>query len=266
MKMEASIKLKDYEAFVQAVRIIITEDGFHSTGIEPSIKESLEGVKSTLQASLTIVNGKLAEIIKQEIASTVVSTGDSLLCVENIQCFEPRGRFNVKVTTTSLLLEGKQSPVLIPAKYVSHIICLPSFTCAKKDGEDYVALLLTSPVKVNNKDSFQVLLNLNRSSNATAKSTYGNELSESAIFLLAIQEATGLTATRHQPALFSTIRDQKPYLKCYRGTQEGAIYPLKCGVLFIKPMLFIATDDIAALAAGRGGGANNTRYVDLQVW
>ena len=90
-------------------------------------------------------------------------------------------------------------------------------------------------------------------------------MSESAIVVMSIQDATGKHVEREKSSLFSTCRDQKPFLKCYRGTQEGAIYPLQCGVVFIKPLLVIPADKIASLSAGRGGGAGNTRYVDLMV-
>lgn len=65
--------------------------------------------------------------------------------------------------------------------------------------------------------------------------------------------------------LFQSVVKQKPYLLCYKGIQEGALYPLKSGVVFIKPLLFIPADEIAAISAGRGGGTGSTRYVDLQI-
>jgi hypothetical protein len=40
---------------------------------------------------------------------------------------------------------------------------------------------------------------------------------------------------------------------------------LKNGLIFVKPLLFIPTEDIASLSAGRGGGSGNTRYVDLEI-
>jgi hypothetical protein len=65
--------------------------------------------------------------------------------------------------------------------------------------------------------------------------------------------------------LFQTIAQQKEYLRCYKGIQEGAIYPLENGVVFVKPLLFLPAEEISSLTAGRGGGAGNTRYVDLKV-
>eukprot|EP01034_Spumella_vulgaris_P024683 gene24683-31053_t len=50
-----------------------------------------------------------------------------------------------------------------------------------------------------------------------------------------------------------------------KGIQEGAIYPLENGVVFVKPLLFLPAEEISSLTAGRGGGAGNTRYVDLKI-
>ncbi|CAN0427943.1 unnamed protein product, partial [Scytosiphon promiscuus] len=54
------------------------------------------------------------------------------------------------------------------------------------------------------------------------------------------------------------------FVKCHHGVNEGALFPLKQGLLFMKPALFLPTDDIEQVVCGRGGSAT-TRYVDLVV-
>ena len=229
-------------------------------------KQSLEVLKTILQSSLNTVNAQLTNINKLDVVSLATSTGSILLEIDNVQCFEPRGRFNLKVTSTSIVLEGKQFSVLIPVQAVEEVLCLPSFTSAKKEGEDYLAFKLEESVKINNKDSKTILLNLSRTNNPSTRSVSGdNDQSEATAVMMTIQDATGVHISRPQASLFSTIRDQKSYLKCYKGTQEGAIYLMPCGVVFIRPLLFISADEIASISAGRGGGAGNTRYVDLMV-
>jgi hypothetical protein len=61
------------------------------------------------------------------------------------------------------------------------------------------------------------------------------------------------------------VSQQKPFIRCHKGVSEGAIYPLHCGLLFFKPLIFIPADEIASLTAGRGGGSGNTRFIDLQI-
>jgi hypothetical protein len=230
-------------------------------------KGALEATKTLLQAALAATTSQIAGLSKLAAESQASSTGgETLLEMANVQCFEPRGRFDLKITTTHIVLQGKQFSVLVPVDSVAQVMCLPSFTSAKKEGEDYLAFQFSQTVKINNKDSNQILLNLMRTTNPTTKSNTGdNDVNESAAVIMAVQAATGLHVQRPQASLFATCRDQKPYLKCYRGTQEGAIYPLQCGVVFIKPLLIIPADEIASLSAGRGGGAGNTRYVDLVV-
>jgi hypothetical protein len=229
-------------------------------------KKCLEVLKIVLQGATSAVNTQITNINKLDAVNLASNFGNILLEIDNIQCFEPRGRFNLKVTSTSILLEGKQFSVLIPIQAVQEVVCLPSFTSAKKEGEDYLAIKLDEPVKVNTKESTTILLNLSRSTNPSTRSVNGdNDLNEATMVMMAIQDATGVHISRPQASLFATVRDQKPFLKCYRGTQEGAIYPLQSGVVFIKPLLFISADEIASITAGRGGGAGNTRYVDLMV-
>ena len=265
--MLQAIKENDATKLVEELKLVytneISESSSNSTNSE---KTTLERMKTLLQASLTIVNNQISGLTKLDAVSVANSTGRIILEVDNIQCFEPRGRFNLKVTSTNIFLEGKQFSVLIPVESIAQIMCLPSFTSAKKEGEDYLAFHLKDSVKINNKESKQLLLNLMKIPNPSLRMNNTNDiLTESNAIILAIQEATNLSINRPQTSLFSTVRENKSYLKCYRGTQEGAIYPLQCGIVFIKPLLFISTEEIASLSAGRGGGAGNTRYVDLIV-
>lgn len=263
--VEWAIQSADAAKFVDAAKGPIMASGL--TAADDNVeKKCLENLKALLQNSLTIVNSQLAAMSKQDVVAMAKSSGELLLEIDNIQCFEPRGRFNLKITSTSLFLEGKQFSVLVPVDAVSDVVCLPSFTSAKKEGEDYLAFQLNAPVKVNNKDVKSLLINLVRTTNPSTRSKSGdNDLSESSVVMMAVQDATGVHISRPQASLFATVREQKPYLKCYRGTQEGAIYPLQSGVIFVKPLLFIPADEIASITAGRGGGAGNTRYVDLMV-
>ena len=54
------------------------------------------------------------------------------------------------------------------------------------------------------------------------------------------------------------------YFAILAGVQEGTLYLLKEGVLFFKPPMFIPSDEVASIMAGRGGSAQ-TRYIDLNV-
>ncbi len=65
----------------------------------------------------------------------------------------------------------------------------------------------------------------------------------------------------HQDDATSTTTGGMPFVKCYYGVQDGALYPLLEGLLFFKPPLFIPRSEMESIGCGRDGG----RYVDLQV-
>ena len=93
------------------------------------------------------------------------------------------------------------------------------------------------------------------------------EGTESHVITSVVTKALGKTLVRPRSDLFETVatNDAKPFLRCHRGTQEGVIYPLECGVVFIKPTLFLPAEEIASINAGRGGGSGQTRFVDLII-
>jgi len=64
----------------------------------------------------------------------------------------------------------------------------------------------------------------------------------------------------------STTTGGMPFVKCYLGVQDGALFPLKEGLLFFKPPRFVASGEMKSIACqGRGGGGEATRYADLVV-
>jgi hypothetical protein len=68
---------------------------------------------------------------------------------------------------------------------------------------------------------------------------------------------------RPNKALFQTSTGGS-FMRCYKGVQEGALFPLAEGILFFKPALFVPSKDVGSIEAGRGGSAV-TRYIDLKV-
>ncbi|KAL7519276.1 hypothetical protein ACHAWX_004063 [Stephanocyclus meneghinianus] len=62
----------------------------------------------------------------------------------------------------------------------------------------------------------------------------------------------------------STTTEGMPYVSCYHGLNDGALYPLREGLLFFKPPLFVHRSKLAAISCGRGSGSSS-RYVDMAV-
>jgi hypothetical protein len=78
-----------------------------------------------------------------------------------------------------------------------------------------------------------------------------------------IRGARDKKISRPSPRVFVASKGEA-FLRCYKGIQEGSLYLLPSGILFLKPVVFIAMSEIESLSAGRGGSAQ-TRYVDLKV-
>lgn len=66
----------------------------------------------------------------------------------------------------------------------------------------------------------------------------------------------------HQEESTSTTTGGMPFVKCYYGVNDGALYPMLEGLLFFKPPLFIPRSEMESIGCGRDNGS---RYVDLQV-
>lgn len=61
----------------------------------------------------------------------------------------------------------------------------------------------------------------------------------------------------------TTTTEGMPYVGCYQGFNDGALFPLREGLLFFKPPLFVPRSKLASISCGRGSGGS--RYVDMVV-
>lgn len=232
----------------------------------------LNKLRDLLTDSIKTVNNLIlgqAQAAVSDIAGDL--GGEVFLELPDTQFFEPRGRFKTTMSSAGLLLEGKSASCFITWDNITHAVTFPAYQTTKKEGEDLVAIRIEpGTVKYNGKDLKYLLWNLGKSLGKPVKCT--NEAcpvdgTESVVVTALLEHLWRKGLTRPRQELFQTIaaKDAKPYLRCYKGTQEGAIYPLECGVVFIKPTLFLPAENIASLTAGRGGGSGQTRYVDLVI-
>jgi hypothetical protein len=81
---------------------------------------------------------------------------------------------------------------------------------------------------------------------------------------------SGLSSTLHaqriiQPSKsFFQTSTSSTFLRCFKGVQEGVLFPLEQGILFLKPIIFHPANKVDSIVAGRGGSAL-TKYIDLIV-
>mgnify|MGYP003335532145 CR=1 FL=1 len=71
----------------------------------------------------------------------------------------------------------------------------------------------------------------------------------------------------YQPPNSSSTTAGMPFVNCYLGVNDGALYPLKEGLLFYKPPRFLPRSQLISIACGRGGGGgdSSSRYVDMVI-
>lgn len=186
---------------------------------------------------------------------------------------EPRGKFHIRFTSTGLSLEGKQNGCFVPWENITRMILVPNSNCAKKQSEDFL-LLQFSAVMFNNKSIGNILFPLSKDNDVARKITiaYGGLVFDgcestavsSLISKLChdVNNTSFETGTVNQNIFLSA--NGSSFLHCYRGTQEGVLYPMSVGLLFLRPIVFIPSKEVAGMSAGRGGAAQ-TKYVDLKV-
>jgi hypothetical protein len=220
-----------------------------------------------LKEILSKCTSKVADLISAEAQKSVVdmtTESDVILKITDAQFIEPRGKFEVSFNESCLFLNGNSGACVVNWHQISHIIVLPNPTPSKK-GEKYLFFVLSSPATFKAKKQTILCWSL-QNGGSTLQAQYGP-----VHFTGNISEVvTGLTEALYShpichpnKARFQTSGGQS-YIRCYKGVQEGHLFPLEQGILFFKPSVFIPSDQVASIAAGRGGSAL-TRYIDLKV-
>ena len=96
--------------------------------------KKLESLKELLSKSATLMTGLITEKAKAMVLTQSKNVGEALLVLEDVQFFEPRGRFKLTVTQSSIFIEGKSLSGIFQTDNVSHLACVPSHTSTKKEG------------------------------------------------------------------------------------------------------------------------------------
>lgn len=254
--MEEALRNENADALVEA----LTEIDIPNL----SKIEKLKYIKAILQKSIATLSSTILDEERKNAA--VIDLSDSVvLTLDQAQMLEPRGRFKTVLTVDGMSMTGKSGVLNLLWSQISVIAQVPNANCTKKDGEDILFFHLKD-VSYMGKPLQNIVWNLNKLSKEQLKASYGPihfSGSESVVVSGVVESLSGVALAKPQANLFTSLK-QLPYLRCHKGTQEGVLYPLQCGVLFLKPSLFIPAEDVAAIAAGRGGAAQ-TRYIDIQV-
>lgn len=294
LKMETAASSGDASAFVEALiasleaSSVVVDLTATSEGDAPEYGDPLVRAKDLLSSSLRIVGQKITQQAKDVVdGASKAADNFTFLKLVDVSFLEPRGRFTASFSSNGLLLEGKSANCFVPWENVSHAASLPSSTSTKKEGEDLLALRVSPAVKCSGKDLGGILLSLNKCLGTPIKvmmptvaaaggapdSPPPHTLEEgiaAAMVPKLVQMLWKNKVVIPRKDIFQSVSlgpggQTKPYLRCHKGVNEGAIYLISSGVVFVKPLLFLPAEGIASLSAGRGGGSGQTRYVDLKI-
>lgn len=259
--MEIAVQNNDINEFLTLLKNNLTSPSCSSKEEDSELKK-VKQAKDFLGQCLAKMNVQVIAASKEDLYWKM--DGVNLLEKNDVQLYEPRGRMKLAITESHVSIEGKQGTCLVPIQSVIHLISVPNSTSAKKEGEELFAIILSEPVSFNNKQLKQLLFNLSKSPTQTITLSDGSSGLESDIIPSILAGITSLKIVKPQKELFQSNIDTKPFLRCYKGTQEGALYPLKNGILFVKPMIFFGVADIESLTAGRGN-SSTTKYIDIVI-
>lgn len=168
---------------------------------------------------------------------------------------------------------------------IRNICLVPHTASTKKGGEDLILLNFNPPavtgqaaaadpgaVKFGNKQIRNCLFPVSREEGADYRSVVIDGLTVCGSETRVVQELLAhccpdCPIVKPQKEIFHAKSTQDAlwtFIRCYWGTSEGCLFPLSSGILFMKPVMFVPTDDVVGITAGRGGAAQ-TRYIDLKV-
>jgi hypothetical protein len=220
------------------------------------------------QSCVTLLKGvaKYMEDAQLERAISLQQNEPVLCTVKQVSLQNPRGKFDMHFREKSMLLlrsNGKES-LLLQYADINFMWSLPD---PHKKNHRFLAISAevaerTDKSKGTTKVEKQYLLVLAPDqgkqtqeieflSSATAKpeKIVGTGLQ---IFTQLLPQVTGQVMRQESKVAFSSTKSL-PFLKCYKKSSDGTLFPLPEGLIFIKPFTFIPRSQVAGLSTAKVG-------------
>lgn len=106
-----------------------------------------------LQHFLQKCNTHVTELINAETKSSISAQssdmGPVILKIEQTSFVDPRGKFDVTMYNTGMILDGKTGRLIVEWANVDLSIFLQSPTSTKKEGESLLFLVLKEPIEIS---------------------------------------------------------------------------------------------------------------------
>lgn len=197
--------------------------------------------------------------------------GSRLPCDESLtlSLINPRGKFVAEWHERGLhLIDSKQNGMNIKPETIQHLVIFPKpedmrAKYSKTQSEFALMVFRTSATcQYKDKPQRQLCIQLPSTSDSFVK----NLCDRLSIAPGDVVRVSDSLFRSHQETDTSTTTGGLPFVPCYHGVHDGVLFPLSSGLLFYKPPLFVARQDIHSIACGgRSGGDMSGRYVDLIV-
>jgi len=230
-------------------------------------KESLQRIKDFLPKVLNSATDKL-RTLNAEQSSELKSDFGMLLKLADVSIVEPRGKYDILLRSQGIEVIGKGISSFSDYKNICNFFCLDSAECQKPDKERLIVILFKESIRLGNKDVTNLVLRSNQlqDDGMRKERSISNEGSVilNSFWKIIFEKLQGIKIIYPNPALFQTTKSRL-YLKCNKGTQDGSLFFLGNGILFLRPFFFIPIHCITSISAGRGGNCTNTSYIDLTV-
>ena len=212
-------------------------------------KETEEGEDNNLHEA-----GKIKEEILK--LANIGSTGDEIAIIPELPLITPRGKFDLHIFKDYLKIHGQTHDYKIPFKGITKIFLLPHVD------KIHIAFVLgiEPPIRQGNTTYPFLVFQIKQEIESTIKLNLPQDEEERKKFLKSPLEGNSLSGNVYDimAKLFKAIiginivipgnfRSSKnnPSIKCSLKANEGFLYPLERGLIFIhKPVVYIKLEDI----------------------
>jgi structure-specific recognition protein 1 len=220
-----------------------------------------------------------AEILKEEIMkfANVGSFGEAIAHVPEVQMITPRGKFDLYMLKNVLKIHGPSHDYKISYKNINRVFLLP-----KTDGTHFAFIVgLNNPLRQGNTTYPFLVFQFKEKNEKTVELNLPEDEEEKKAMLkhpiepVLKGELYDIVAKLFQSLIGAPVvipgrfRSKKgaSCVKCSLKANEGYIYPLERGLIFIhKPVVYISLEDIRHVEFSRISESNiQQRTFDLTI-
>lgn len=226
--------------------------------------------------------------------ASVGSLSDVLLTIADLSVLAPKGKFTLVLTLSHLHLTNPSAPAKNLALAWSDVdlVCdVPDLN--KRDWLLVLQLKKDKGLLVGKKTQPAIVLKFlmtekvkegrfivaapSSASSAAAVTTLqrmqafvqsggfvGSKVSAGVLHLMRmIPSMQRTTVVGHEAAIYDSLK-KLPCVGCHHGVDDGALYFLRTGLLFVKPVIYIAIADINGIDPARGASSTFDMRVGIE--